>query len=33
MFAFYLLSKNSYDKFGVSPEMTIGYYDRFKYEG
>ncbi len=33
MFAFYIISKNNFDKFGVQPEMTIGYYDRAKFEG
>ena len=32
MFAFYIISKNNFDKFGVQPEMTIGYYDRNKFE-
>ena len=33
MFAFYIISKNNFDKVGVQPEMTIGYYDRAKFEG
>jgi hypothetical protein len=33
MFAFYIISKNNFEKFGVQPEMTLGYYDRTKFEG